>query len=122
LPALVHESLLGLLVVLDEAIAIRIARTVDPGKCLLLSGPKLSQSLEVAARLGILANQYKEQRCGSDAAVIEAEGNLPQIGHFARAHFMQDFARRRVRGRVEISRLQRGQAFEHSQRKPAVEP
>ena len=92
LPALVHQALFGRPPVFDEAVAIRIARAVDPAERGLDGGPQRGNRRHVAGSLGIKARKQDEQRRRIDAAVVEPERNLAQRRHFARTHLMQDLA------------------------------
>ena len=102
LPALIDQTLLVGAVILDEAVAIGIARPVDPAQRRFDVGPELAQRLDVAGVLGVEPGQHHEQRRRIHAAVIELERNLAQRRHFAAAHLVQDFSGLGVGERIEI--------------------
>ena len=114
LPALIDQALLVGAVILDEAVAVGIARPVDPAEGRFDVRPKLAQRLDVAGVLGVEPGQHDEQRRRVDAAVIQLERNLPQRRHFAAAHLVQDFAGLGVGERIEILGLIGGEPPQHA--------
>ena len=101
LPALVDQAILVGAVIFDEAVAIGIARSVDPAQRRFNVGPKLAQRLDVAGVLGVKPGQHHEQRRRIHAAVIQLERNLPQRRHFAAAHLVEDFSGLGIGERIE---------------------
>ena len=116
LPALVGETLLGGTIVFDEAIAVGIARAIDPGEGGLDRRPQLPDGGVVAGALRIETREHHEQRRGVDAAVIETEGHLAQPCHLAFAHLVQDLARLGIRGRIVDLCLISGKPVQHAAR------
>ena len=114
LPALVDQALLVGAVILDEAVAVGIARPVDPAQRRFDVGPQLAQRFDVAGVLGVEAGQHHEQRRGIDAAVVQAERNLAQRRHLAAAHLVQDFSGLGVGERIEILGLIGGEPPQHA--------
>ncbi len=92
LPALVLQPTSRAARVLDEAVAVGVRRAVDPGERALDRRPQLAHEGAVAGALGVAAGQHDEQRRGIDAAVVEAERHLAEVGHLAAAHLVQDLA------------------------------
>ena len=114
LPALVGEPGLAAAVIFDEAVAVGVARTVDPAERRLDIGPKLAQRIDVAGVLGIKPGQQHEQRRRIRAAVIKPERDFAQHRHFAAAHFVQDFAGLGVGQRIEVGGLKSRQPPQHA--------
>ena len=79
--------------ILDEAVAIRIARAIDPTQRGFNVGPQLSQRVDVSGVFGVEPSEHQEQRRRIHAAVVQFERNLSQRRHLTAAHFMQDFSR-----------------------------
>ena len=101
-------------VILDEAVAIGIARSVDPAQSRFDVGPQLPQRLDVAGVLGVEPGQHHEQRRRIHTAVIQLERNLPQRGHLTAAHLMQDFSGLGVGERIEVFGLIGGEPPQHA--------
>ena len=122
LPALVDQALLIGAVILDEAVSIGIARSVDPAEGCFDVGPQLAQRLDIAGVLGVEPGQHHEQRRRIDTAVIQLERNLAQRRHLAAAHLMQDFAGLGVGERIEVLGLIRREPPQHALGDPGIAP
>ena len=92
LPALVDQPGVALAAVLDEAVAVAIARLVHPAQRRQDVRPQPAHGLDVVGAFEIGARQHDEQRRGIDAAVVVAERHLAQQRHLALAHLVQDLA------------------------------
>ena len=114
LPALVHQAVGRLPLVLDEAVAVAVAVAVDPAQGGLDVGPERLDERPVAGALVVGAGQQDEQRRGIDAAVVAAEGHLLQRRHLAVAGLVQDLARLGVLLGDHLRRLGGGQVRQHA--------
>ena len=90
------EAALRLAAVFDEAVAIQVAITIDPGERALDIWPDSFHERPVASARVVCTGQHNEKRRRIDAAVIALERNLAQGGHFILAHFVQHLARLRI--------------------------
>jgi hypothetical protein len=114
LPALVGETLGGRTFVFKEAVAVRVARAVDPAKRCLDRRPQFGDGIHIAGALRVEPRKQDEQRRGVDAAVIEAKGDLAQRRHLAAAHLVQDLSRLRIGKRIRGLGLVGGEAPQHA--------
>ena len=105
LPALLQESSARPARILDEAIAVRVTRLIDPLQCRLQIGPDVPQELEIRGALVIGSREHQEQRGGVDTAVVAVEWDFAQPRHLALAHFVQYLARLGVAFRIAAGRL-----------------
>ena len=100
LPALVEQAQPRPPLVLDEAVAVEVARVVDPGQGRQGVRPQAVEH-RVVARPGVrLAQEDQPQRRRIDAAVVGVVRRLAGAGHLARAQLVQDLARLGVVPRV----------------------
>ena len=122
LPALVDQAVGVLPAVLDEAVAVAVAVDLDPGQRRLDVGPELEHGGEIAGAVEVGAGQHDEERRRVDAAVVAAERHLPELGHLAEAHLVQDLAGLGVGGGVDLGRLGGGEVAQHAAGDLRVEP
>src|SRR3984957_8722511 len=122
LPALIGEALLGLPVVLDEAVAVPVAVGIDPPQGRLRVGPQRAHQFQVARAHEIFTEQQNEQRSGVDAPVVAAEWNLMQIGHLAMTHLMQYLAGFGIARSLAGGRLVRSQKTQNTLRDARIDP
>ena len=73
-------------------------------------------------RQEIARRQHDKQRRGIDAAVVAAKGNFFERGHFAAAHFVQDFSRLGVLFGNFLGSLLLGQILQHASRDMRSDP
>ena len=114
LPTLVDQAVLVGAMIFDKAVAIGVARSVDPAQRRFDVGPKLAQRLDVAGVLGVEASQHDEQRCRVHTSVIQFERNLPQRGHLTATHLVQDFSGLSVGEGIGFFGLIGGQPPQHA--------
>ena len=74
-----------------------------------MCGQRRANGVEIGGALEIGSRQHDKQRRCVHAAVIAAERHLAQVRHLAVTGFVQDFARLRVRGGVDLGRLAGGE-------------
>ena len=77
---------------------------------------------EVGGALEVGSGQKNVQWCRIHAAVIATERNLSQVGHFARACFVQDLAGFGVAGGIDFPGLRFRQEAQHASRQAGAEP
>src|SRR5208337_2725676 len=77
-PALILQPFRGRAGIFEKAVAIGVARAVDPMQRALDIRPDLTEEVLVAGALNIETGQKNEERRGIDAAVIKAERNLAE--------------------------------------------
>ena len=87
--------------------------SIQPSAASML-GQIASDRLDVAGALEILAGEHQEERRRIDRAVVAAERHLAEIGHLAVTDLVQDFSGLRVRFRVVLGRLRRGEDAQHA--------
>src|SRR6516164_8332452 len=92
LPALISKAGGGTAGVLDEAVAIAVAELVDPVDGSRQIGPDGCNERLIRGSLVIGAGEQDEKGSRIDAAVVAAEGDLTEGGHFAAASLVQDLA------------------------------
>ena len=109
LPALVDEPERGAPPVFDEAVAVDVARSVDPGEGGQGVRPEPVDECVVAGPIVGLAEQDQPERSRVDAAVVRREGQLAGPGHLPGPDLVQDLAGLGVRPRVVDDRLACGE-------------
>src|SRR5437870_1405117 len=85
LPALIGKPELAGAPVLDKAVIVGVAGTIDPLQRRLDRRPELREQFLIAGALDIEARQQDEQRSGIDAAVILRKRYFAQRRHLAAA-------------------------------------
>ena len=122
LPTLIRETILGLAVIFDEAVAVAIPISIDPLQRRFDIRPQQPHRIEVAGAVEIFAEQQHEKRRRIDAAVVAAERYLAQIRHFAVTHLVQDLSWLGVALGLDGARLRRREKPEDAFGDGGVEP
>ena len=113
LPALVEQAPLRAPAVFHEAVAIEVARLVDPPERRQRDAARAARAGVVAGPGVGLAEEDEPQRRRVDAAVVGVVGRLAAARHLAAAHLVEDLARLGVVPWIVRRGLQAGQ---HGQR------
>src|SRR5664279_6193701 len=82
-PTLVDEARVGLARIFDKAIAIRIAKIVDPQQSGLDIRPDRRDRSDIPGSVEIHASKHDKQRRRIDGPVIVPERHFPETRHFA---------------------------------------
>ena len=122
LPSVVEKPLARQLPVFDEPVFVDVAVLVEPREGPLHVGPDLAREGAVPCPLEIGPGEDDKKRRCVDAAVVAAEGDLPQGRQFALAGFVEDLSRFGVLFGRDFGSLGCGEVGEDAPREVGFDP